>query len=101
MVVRLTYLSFLPGKAEEAKTIYKNELAPVVRQQKGNLDCKLLEPVDEADDYISLTVWESKEKADAYHSSGVYTQLVNKVKEFYSKNPVLKVFTTESILEPA
>jgi heme-degrading monooxygenase HmoA len=101
MVVRLTYLSFLPGKAEEVKRIYKNEMVPVVRKQPGNLDCKILEPVDKADDYISLTVWESKEKADAYHNSGVYSQLVNKIKEFYSKNPVLKVFTTESILEPA
>ena len=101
MVVRLTYLSFLPGKAEEVKRIYTKEMVSVVRRQPGNLECKLLEPVDKADDYISLTAWESQEKADAYHSSGVYTQLVNKIKEFYSKNPVLKVFTTERILEPA
>jgi heme-degrading monooxygenase HmoA len=101
MYVRLTSLSFLPGKAEEAKRIYNAELAPVVKQQKGNLDCKLLEPTDKANDYISMTTWESKEQADAYQASGVYSQLVDRVKEFYAKDPVLRVYSTESILEPA
>ncbi len=101
MYVRLTYLNFLPGKAEEAKKIYNTELAPVVKQQKGNLDCRLLEPTDKANDYISMTTWESKEQADAYQSSGVYSQLVNRVKEFYTKDPVLRVYSTESVLEPA
>jgi len=101
MYVRLTFLNFLPGKAKEAKRIYNAELVPVVKQQKGNLDCRLLEPVDEAHDYISMTTWESKEQADAYQASGVYSQLVNRVKEFYAKDPVLKVYSTENVLEPA
>src|SRR6266404_8308322 len=100
MYVRLTYLNFLPGKADEAKRIYNNELVPVVKQQKGNLDCRLLEPVDKTDDYISMTVWENKEDADTYHSSGVYKQLVDRVREFYAKDPVLKVYSAQSILEP-
>jgi heme-degrading monooxygenase HmoA len=101
MYVRLTYLNFLPGKADEAKSIYDNELAPVVKQQKGNLDCKLLEPVDKVDDYISLTVWDSKEDADAYHASGVYKQLVDRVRSSFSKEPVLKVYSTQTVLEHA
>ena len=101
MYVRLTYLNFLPGKAEEAKSIYINELAPIVKKQKGNLDCRMLEPVDKGDDYISMTVWDSKEDADAYHGSGVYKQLVDRVRGSFSKEPVLKVYSTQSILEHA
>ena len=101
MYVRLTYLGFLPGKADEAKRIYNNEIVSVVKKQKGNLDCRLLEPVVKADDYISMTVWESKEDADVYQSSGVYRQLVDRVREFYAKDPVLKVYSAESIMEPA
>jgi len=101
MYIRLTYLNFLPGKADEAKSIYDNELAPVVKRQKGNLDCKLLEPVDKVDDYISLTVWDSKEDADAYHASGVYKQLVDRVRSSFSKEPVLKVYSTQTVLEHA
>jgi heme-degrading monooxygenase HmoA len=61
----------------------------------------MLEPVDKADDYISMTLWESKEDADAYQSSGVYKELVDRVKDSYAKNPVLKVYSSESIMEPA
>ena len=101
MYVRLTYLNFLPGKADEAKTIYDRELAPIVKKQKGNLDCRMLEPVDKADDYISMTVWDSKEDADAYQASGVYKQLVDRVRSSFSKEPVLKVYSAQSILEHA
>jgi heme-degrading monooxygenase HmoA len=101
MYVRLTFLNLLPGKAEEAKRNYNHELVPVVKQQKGNLDCKLLEPIDKANDYVSMTTWESKEDSDAYQVSGVYTQLVNRIRELYAKDPVLKVYSTQNVLEPA
>lgn len=101
MFVRLTYLNFLPGKLEEARRIYHDELVPVVKKQKGNLDCRLLDPVDKNDDYISMTVWDNKEDADAYQTSGVYRQLVDRVKDMYSKAPVLKVYETESVMEHA
>jgi heme-degrading monooxygenase HmoA len=100
MIVRLTYLNFLPEKAEEAKRTYNEEIVGVVKKQKGNLDCRLLEPVDKTDDYISMTVWDTKADADAYNSSGVYKELVEKVRNNYSKDPVLKVYTAESVLEP-
>jgi heme-degrading monooxygenase HmoA len=101
MFVRLTYLSFLPGKVEAAKKIYYDELVPIVKQQKGNLDCTMLEPVDKTDDYISMTIWDNKEDADAYQTSGTYKQLVERVQQFYSKNPVLKVYSAEKIMEHA
>jgi heme-degrading monooxygenase HmoA len=101
MIVRLTYLSFLPDNLVQAKQIYHDEVVPTVRKQKGNIDCRLLEPIDNSDEYISLTTWETKADADAYHSSGIYRDLVNKVKKDFAKDPVLKVYTSESILEHA
>jgi len=101
MYVRLTYLKFLPGRIDQAKKIYNDELVPVVKRQKGNLDCRMLEPVDKNDDYISMTVWDNQEDADAYQSSGVYKQLVERVKEMYAKPPVLKVYSAEGVFEHA
>lgn len=101
MIVRLTYLSFLPQNLNQAKRIYSEQVVPVVRSQKGNLDCRLLEPLEKDDDYISMTTWESKADADAYESSGTYRELVEKVRKDFAKDPVLKVYTTESILEHA
>ena len=101
MIVRLTYLSFIPENLAKAKSIYLDDVVPAVRKQKGNIDCKLLTPMNENDEYISMTVWETKADADAYHSSGTYRDLVEKVKKDFAKDPVLKVYTTESILEHA
>lgn len=101
MIVRLTYISFLPQNVEQAKRVYREEVVPVIKVQKGNLDCRLLEPIDHSNDYISMTTWESQADSDAYESSGKYQELVEKVKKDLVKEPVLKVYTTESILEHA
>lgn len=101
MIVRLTYLGFLPGRIEEAKKIYNDEIVGIVRKQKGNLDCRMLEPQDPKDDYISMTVWDNQEDADLYQNSGTYKQLVERVKAFYLKAPVLKVYSGEDVMEHA
>jgi quinol monooxygenase YgiN len=101
MYARLTTINFLPGRAEEAKMIYNGELVPAIRKQKGNLDCRLLEPVNKDDDYISITAWETKEDADVYHSSGTYKKMVDRVRDLFSREPVLKVYSSESVMEPA
>jgi len=101
MFVRFTYFGFKPEKLQELKRFYHEVAIPTVRRQKGNIDCKLLEPVDKTEDYISMTTWESKDDADAYHSKGVYKELVDQVRPYFSKDPVLRVYQTETIMEHA
>ena len=81
--------------------MYANEIVPFVKKEKGNLDCRLLEPTDRSDNFISMTVWDNKEDADAYHSSGDYKKLVDKVKVFFTKDAVLKTYKTEGVMEQA
>ena len=101
MFVRLTYFGFKSEKLNELKKFYNEVAIPTVRQQKGNLDCKLLEPVDKKDDYISMTTWEGKEDAEAYQNTGVYKKLVDQVRPFFSKEPELRVYQAEHIFEHA
>ena len=98
MYVRFTLFGFKPEKLAELKKFYNEVAIPTLKKQKGNLDCRLLEPADNKDDYISMTTWERKEDADAYHSKGVYKSLVDQVRPFFSKEPVLKVYQTEDLL---
>jgi heme-degrading monooxygenase HmoA len=101
MVVRLTYFNFIPGKIEELKKFYNEVAIPTVKKQKGNLDCRLLEPENPNEEYISMTVWENQLDATAYESTGVYKQLVDQVRKFFAKEPVLKVYHAEGVLEHA
>ncbi|HET9432993.1 MAG TPA: antibiotic biosynthesis monooxygenase [Chitinophagaceae bacterium] len=101
MFVRLTYFGFKPDKLKELKKFYNDVAIPTLKKQKGNLECRLLEPVDKKEDYISMTTWEKKEDADAYHNTGVYKNLVDQVRPFFSKEPVLRVYETEYVMEHA
>ena len=101
MIVRLTYFNFAPAKIEELKKFYNEVAIPTVKKQKGNLDCRLLEPTDAKDEYISMTVWERKEDAEAYEKTGVYKSLVDQVRKFFTKEPVLRVYQAEGVMEHA
>lgn len=95
MYIRLTFCKFLPDRIKEAKRIYKHEILPVIKNQRGNLEVHLLEPTDTADDFISLTQWKTKADAEAYEASGLYKSMVNKLDGLMMKEPVLKTFSTE------
>jgi quinol monooxygenase YgiN len=101
MFIRLTYFGFRPEKLQDIKKFYNEVAIPTLRKQKGNLDCRLLEPVEKSEDYISMTTWESREDADAYHSKGVYKELVEQVRPFFTKEPVLRVYQSQDVLEHA
>lgn len=93
MFVRLTYLQINPEQEQEATKIYNEQIVPTVKQQKGNIDIKLLHPLNEAGEHISYTAWERQEDADAYEKSGLYQEMVGKAKHTFSKPPTLKSFT--------
>ena len=98
MFVRLTFIKFSPEALNEAKRIYKQEVIPAVRKQKGNVNIRLLEPTELSDDFISVTEWESKADAEAYDASGLYKQLVSRLKDHFTKPAVLKTYTAEEVL---
>jgi len=101
MIVRLTFCKFLPERIAEAKKIYNEQVAPVVRKQKGNRGVRLLEPASKSDDYISITEWKTKADADAYHTSGIYKNLVAKLQDYFAGPAELKTYTAEEVHAPA
>ena len=99
MIIRLTFCKFNPASLDEARAHYLQEIVPVVRMQPGNLGVRLIEPVDKNDDFISMTEWATKEDADRYESTGVYKSLVAKLASYFNGPVVLKVYTSEDVME--
>jgi quinol monooxygenase YgiN len=99
MFVRLTFCKFLPERVNEARKVYNEEVIPAIRKQKGLLNIRFLEPTDNAGDYISITEWETKADADLYESTGLYKKLVSKLEPFFARQPELKTYTVEQIVE--
>ena len=95
MVVRLTFIKISSGKEEKLRKMFREEIIPVVKKQKGNIDIMLLHPFKEGEEHISYTSWERKEDAEAYHTSGTYKKLVDMVKDSFESQAVLKSYTAE------
>jgi heme-degrading monooxygenase HmoA len=90
--VRFTYFKLSLEKVEEVKKIYHEEIVPTVREQWGNVDIFLLEPVDKEDDFISCTMWESQADGDIYEASGVYEEAVDKIAHGFAGPSTLKSY---------
>ena len=92
MWVRLAFAEIKPESVDEFRKIWNDEVRPIVEKQHGFLDAMFLEPVSADDDFISCTLWESKENGDAYEASGTYKELVGKVVHTLAKPPVVKSY---------
>jgi heme-degrading monooxygenase HmoA len=95
--VRLTFGKVISGKADELRKIYYEELVPVIKAQKGNVDIFLLESVETEGDMISYNAWESKEDGDAYESSGTYQEMLDKVKHTFAEPTTLKSYKVKKL----
>jgi len=96
MWVRLTFVKIQPDKVDELRKVYYEEVVPVVKAQKGIVDIFLMEPIDEDEDFISLTSWDSKANGDTYEASGTYLEMVNKVKFGFVATPTLKSYEVKN-----
>lgn len=83
--VRIVALKIQDGKLDEFKKIYSEVIIPAFKETKGCIQAFLTQSVSEEDDFLSMTIWESKAYAEEYESSGTYKLLLDKVKHTFSQ----------------
>ena len=64
--------------------IFSKEIVPVLQRTSGCRYIYLTESMQEDDEVVSITVWDSKHDADVYEQSGLFEDLVQKVKHTFS-----------------
>jgi quinol monooxygenase YgiN len=82
--VRIVQLKIRPGKRQEFKKKYVEEVIPTLRKVKGCRHVYLTEQEGGPDILASVTTWDSRADADAYEKSGLYDQLIESQREFLS-----------------
>jgi quinol monooxygenase YgiN len=85
MYIRILSVRLKPGKLEEFATLYNAEILPVLRGVAGCRYAFLTEGVEERNEVISVTIWDRKEAADVYETSGLFTKLTRKVSHTFSE----------------
>ncbi len=82
------------------RELYNREVIPAHKGHKGIRFVHLLESLDNKEEGISVTAWDTKADVEAYEKSGDYEKLVAKFKEMYAESPVLKSYEVTASSEP-
>ncbi len=85
MFIRILSIRIENDKLDEFKKLYSDIIVPSL---KGIASCRymfLIESVNAENEFISATIWDSKEDADEYESSEKFRELTEKVQHTFSK----------------
>ncbi len=83
--VRLTTLKIKPEKILEFKQLYEKEILPTLLSVKGCRYAYLTQGVEDTSEMVSVTIWDSKENAEAYERGGIFQQLLEKAKDKFAQ----------------
>ena len=86
MFARLTIVQMKEGKVGEAINIYKDNVVPAAKSQKGYKGAYLLTDRDTGKG-MSITIWDTEEDAVANEQSGYYQETVGLFKEIFGAPP--------------
>jgi heme-degrading monooxygenase HmoA len=84
MYVRIVSAKIQEGKLGEFRHLYTKEVLPALKKTPGCRYAFLTEKIQEENEIISCTIWDSKEDAQHYEDSGRFAELTKKVEHTLS-----------------
>ena len=90
MMARHVSFRLYPNALREYSHALKYEIIPLLRKQKGFKDEIVLSNPDSLD-FIGITLWETREDADAYNAN-VYPSVLKTVRKMVDGTPTVKTF---------
>ena len=85
MYLRIVSMKIQENMLDEFKKVYLEKIIPSLKDTEGCRHVFLSESVSEKDEFISVTIWDSKKDADKYESSGKFEELVGEIKHTFSQ----------------
>jgi heme-degrading monooxygenase HmoA len=82
MHMRFVRLQVKKGRLTDVRRFYKDTVIPAFQETEGCLFASLLQPTGESDESVSMTLWASREHADAYEESGLFDELLDESDDF-------------------
>ena len=95
MFARVTFSQIEPAKADEAESIMRDIVLPVMRQQQGFKNyCTFADRA--SGKVISITIWETEADRQASdQSSDYYREAIAKIAPFFMTPPVVEDYEAE------
>ena len=77
MFMRFVNLKVKEGRQRDFVRFYEDRIIPALQESGGCLYASLLQPSDDGQECVSMTIWRSRKAAEAYETSGVYDGLLD------------------------
>ncbi|GAB6908275.1 hypothetical protein JCM12296A_41140 [Desulfosarcina cetonica] len=100
MYVRMVFFKAKAGSSDEIRNLYLEEVIPSHKTRKGIRFVHLLENVDNNDEGISITAWDTKGDLDIYEKSGDYQKAIDKFKDYFEEEIKVKSFEVVASSDP-
>ena len=95
MYSRVVSFTVLPDTCELTREIIHENIVPVLRKQRGLVDLLILQSSDEPNQFLALTLWETRDHAKHYHRD-VYSQLIGLLKSHIDGEADVRFFTVDT-----
>ena len=96
----MTFVMLSPEQKEAARKLYNDEVIPAHKGHRGLRFVHLLESMDNKEEGIAITAWDTREDALTYEQSGDYEKLLGKFRGMIRGEPVLKSYQITASSEP-
>jgi heme-degrading monooxygenase HmoA len=90
LFVRTVTLNLKPNTLKDFHRIVETDVVPMLRNQKGFRDQLICEAA-ERNDILAISLWETKEDAEAYNKTG-YPEALKKLSTIINGTPRVETF---------
>jgi len=94
MIARHIEINLKPDRYNEFKTLYENEILPIMQRQTGFLDELALVGEGKTERHMVVTLWKTKTDVENYNKRE-FPKILEMVKPFLNGTPKVEYFTVE------
>jgi heme-degrading monooxygenase HmoA len=91
MFMRLVQVKLKSDTSDQLPLLYAKNIIPALQQTPGCLYASLIKSTQNAEEAISMTLWDSLDHAEAYEQGGVFQKLMNEVSPLFSDSSEWKI----------
>ncbi|MBZ5572779.1 MAG: hypothetical protein LAO09_12990 [Acidobacteriia bacterium] len=89
MFARNVAIHLKPNTLSEFRLVFDNEVLPILQKQTGFQD-EITFSTPGGTDVIAISLWDTKEHAEAYNTTG-YPEVLNRLEKVLDGNPRVRV----------
>jgi len=95
MYMRVLHLKIDPLKSRAFEAFYDKNIVPALQKVHGCLSITLVRSAQHIDEFLSVTLWDEQEDAEAFNQSELFQKLLGDTKQYFLDSSEWKIKLSE------